>query len=133
MRGALEDAGLAPEEIDLVNAHGTSSGAGDPAELEAIHDVFGACSPGPRVQATKALLGHSLWAAGTNEAVAVVIQLEEGYVHGHPLLDDPLRDDIRFVGREATPAQPSAVLSNSFGFFGINTSVAFKTTKDGPT
>ena len=123
MRQALDDAGVAPESVDTVNAHGTSSRVGDEVELVAIADVFGEHAKKLRIQSTKGLLGHTLWAAGVLEALVVLGQMEAGFVHGNANLTDPIDDELGLVGPSAVTPGPRIALSNSFGFGGINTSV----------
>jgi len=123
MERALGQAGGNPSDVDLINAHGTASKAGDVAELEAIAAVFGDHAAALQVQGTKGLLGHALWAAGALEAIAVLVQLRDDFVHPNLNLSDPLRDDVGFVGGTSETPGPQVVLSNSFGFGGINTSL----------
>lgn len=122
---ALERAGLAPDRVDYLNAHGTASRLGDEVELEAAAVVFGAALPRLRVNSTKALTGHTLTAAGVVEAIATLIQMNEGFLHPNPNLDEPMRTDVAFVGREREIADVKIAMSNSFGLGGINTSVLF--------
>lgn len=119
MRAAIARAGLTPAEIGYVNAHATGTPLGDAAEAAAILDTFGA-SGGPAVNATKALTGHPLFAAGLVELVATAIQVDGGFLHGNPALSDPVRAGIDFVGVDARPQAIRHALSNSFGFGGIN-------------
>jgi len=123
--GALARSRLEPREIGYVNAHGTGTPAGDDAELAALESVFGDAVAVPWVNSTKALIGHTLSAAGAVEAVATVVQMKGGFVHGNPVLDHPVSDRHRFVGAEAQAAEIAHALSNSFGFGGFNTSVLF--------
>ncbi len=123
MTRALGAAGLTPDEVDTLNAHGTASHAGDIAELEAIASVFGAHAKSLKVQSTKGLLGHTLWAAGVVEAIALLIQMGSGFIHPNANLKNPIRTDIGFAGRHTSQGGPSIALSNSFGFGGINTSL----------
>ncbi len=123
MRQALQEAGLEPDAIDTINAHGTSSKAGDGVELEAIHSVFGEHTKSLRVQSTKGLIGHTLWAAGVIEALALLVQMQGGFVHPNANLMEPIRDDRGLVGGEAMTPGPTVAMSNSFGFGGINTSL----------
>ncbi|MFE7323788.1 beta-ketoacyl synthase N-terminal-like domain-containing protein [Streptomyces sp. NPDC057565] len=123
MEAAIERAGLSPADIDYVNAHGTGAPLGDAAELQALRAVFG--SRGPWVNATKALTGHCLSAAGVVEAVATVIQLRDSFVHPTVGLTSPVDASHRFVGPTAKGVPLRHALSNSFGFGGISTSVVF--------
>ncbi len=142
MRTALSDCGLAPSDIDYVNAHATGSAVGDDSEAAALAEVFGAAGQtvagstavestaagsadveGPWVNSTKALLGHGLGAAGLVEAVATLLQLTGGYCHANPHLAKPVRSDLRFVTDTITRAPLRTALSNSFAFSGINASL----------
>jgi 3-oxoacyl-[acyl-carrier-protein] synthase II len=120
MELALADAGLEPEQIAHVNAHGTSTPANDAAEAEAITKLFGADSP--PVTSIKGVTGHSLGAAGSIEAVAVVLSIQKGLIPptaGYTTPDPDMAPIDLVVGgpREWTPGP---TLSNSFGFGGHN-------------
>jgi malonyl-ACP decarboxylase len=123
MREALEQAGAST--VDYLNAHGTGTPAGDEAECEAIASVF-AGAPGPWINSTKALTGHTLYAAGIVEAVATVIQMNGGFVHANPGLRVPIAPGLRFAGRVAEEAKIEVALSNSFSVGGINSSVVLR-------
>ncbi len=123
MRGALQDAGVAVDKIDYINAHATASRLGDGREVEAIKDVLQGRVGEVWINATKELTGHCLWAAGVVEAAATLIQLRGGFLHPNPNLDEPIDGECRFVGPETRQAACTTALSNSFGFGGINTSV----------
>ncbi|MFJ8544196.1 beta-ketoacyl synthase N-terminal-like domain-containing protein [Streptomyces sp. NPDC093586] len=125
MAAALRMAGLSPEEIDYVNAHGTGTVLGDRTEAAALRRLFGAGPGGPLINATKALTGHCLHAAGVVEAVATVVQMRSGFVHPNVHLRRPVEPALRFAGRGAEPADVSYALSNGFGFGGVGTSVLF--------
>jgi malonyl-ACP decarboxylase len=123
MRLALEQAGLTAESVDYVNAHATSSVAGDEVEIKAIKDVFAARACEIGINATKGLTGHCLHAAGVVEAAATLIQMNRGFIHPNRNLDHPADDECGFAGPVAREARIRVALSNSFGFGGINTSV----------
>ncbi|MBZ6128926.1 beta-ketoacyl synthase N-terminal-like domain-containing protein [Streptomyces olivaceus] len=123
MRGALAQAGVGPADVGWVSAHGTGSPLGDRTEAEALRQVFGAGGAGPWINATKALSGHCLSGAGVVEAVAAVLQLRGGFVHPGPGLREPVDVGLRFVRDEPRRASAGFVLSNGFGFGGINTAV----------
>lgn len=123
MAAALRMAGVPPEAVGYVNAHGTGSALGDRTEAAALRRVFGGGPDGPWINATKALTGHCLYAAGVVEAVATVLQLRGGFVHPNVNLHRPIDPALRFVGRTARPADFSYALSNGFGFGGIDTSI----------
>ncbi|MFJ6895185.1 beta-ketoacyl synthase N-terminal-like domain-containing protein [Streptomyces hokutonensis] len=127
MHTALTDSGLAPSDIDYVNAHGTGSVIGDDSEAAALSVVFGTtegtAGEGPWVNSTKAILGHGLGAAGLIEAIATLLQLAGGYCHANPGLTKPVRPDLRFVTDTITRTPLRAALTNSFAFSGINASL----------
>jgi malonyl-ACP decarboxylase len=123
MREALAQAGIEPDEVDLVSTHGTSSPLGDRAEASALREVFGAARPW--LNATKAFTGHCLSSAGVVQAVAAVLQLQGGYVHANPALRRPLDPSLAWVGTSARGGALRVAMSNSFGFGGINTSQVF--------
>ncbi len=123
MRSALADAKLLPSDIALVNAHGTASPAGGEVELEGLHEVFGEDVASVPIASTKALLGHTLTAAGVVELAACVLQLRHSFVHGHPGIEQSIRPGWRINGREPRPLSPGPVLKNGFGFGGINSTI----------
>ncbi len=127
-RRALEKAGLAPDEIDHVNAHATSTPEGDRAELQAIRTIFGEHAPNIAVTANKSMLGHTLGAAGALEAIATIMTLRTGRIPPTINLTDP---DEAGAGLDLTPNQASTrdvrlAISNSFGFGGQNTALVFR-------
>jgi 3-oxoacyl-[acyl-carrier-protein] synthase II len=120
---ALEEAGLSPGDIVHVNAHGTSTPLNDAAEATAISKIFGA--PGPAVTSIKGVIGHALGAAGSIEAVAVVLSMLKGLIPptaGYTT-PDPEMAPIDIVTGEARPWTPGPTISNSFGFGGHNGTV----------
>ncbi|MFB6888419.1 beta-ketoacyl synthase N-terminal-like domain-containing protein [Kitasatospora sp. NPDC056327] len=125
MRRALRHAGLTARRIDYVNTHGTGSPLGDDVELTALRTVFGADADGPWINSTKGLIGHCLCAAGVVEAVATLVQLRDGFVHGNANLHRPIGAAGRLVGTEPVTARIDHALSNGFGFGGFNTSLVF--------
>ena len=121
MRMALADAGLAAAEIGYVNAHATSTPAGDALEAAGIEAVLGAGMP---VSSTKGATGHLLGAAGALEAVFGVLALQDQWLPGNYNLTDPLPTVLDLLPPEGRVASGlRAVLSNSFGFGGTNASV----------
>lgn len=125
MRRAIERAGLGPDRIGYVNAHGTGSARGDDIEIAALRKVFPPGAEGPWVNSTKGLIGHCLCAAGIVEAVASLVQLRDGFVHPNANLRSPIDPACRLVGDRAVPARFDYAMSNGFGFGGFNTSVVF--------
>jgi len=126
MRGALVDAGLGVCDIGYVNAHGTSSPAGDHAEIAAIAEVFGEHTPSVWVSSSKSIVGHTLYAAGVVELVATLLQLDEGFLHPIANLHEPISPVCRFVRGESVQVKSEYALSNSFGFGGVNTSIVIQ-------
>jgi malonyl-ACP decarboxylase len=119
MRAVLQAAGLGVEVVGYVNAHATGATAGDLAEAEAIRAVFGDGADTPWVNATKALTGHGLFAAGLVGLVATVLQLSGGFLHANPGMEK-LPAGLRLVGRHGQPHDGRAALCNAFGFDGLN-------------
>ena len=121
MRLALADARVLPEEIDYVNAHGTATLVGDVVETNALKEVFGTSGRRPCVSSTKALHGHLMGASGAVEMVASVMALEQRIVPPTAHLDAPdPACDLDYVPNEARRLDVRAVMSNSFGFGGMN-------------
>ena len=125
---ALEDAALDPADVGYVNAHGTSTPAGDAAETRVLKIVFGDTLPGrPLVSSTKGATGHTLGAAGAVEAVFTVLALHQGVLP--PTINQIVADpscDLDYIANEARAEQVDVALSNSFGFGGHNSVVAFR-------
>lgn len=121
MKRALEDAGLKPEDIDYINAHGTSTPLNDAAEVKAITMVFGEHSRQLAVNSTKSMIGHGLGAAGAMEFVATVLSVSEGKLHRTANLEEPDEGvELDFVREGSRERRVRAALSNSFGFGGHN-------------
>jgi nodulation protein E len=124
MNMALEDAGLQPDDIDYVNAHGTATVMNDVNEADALNRTFGAWIDKLLVSSTKPVHGHALGAGGALELVISIMALRENIAP--PNLNAEIQDPqcaIRLVGPEAVKLQMRAVLSNSFAFGGINASL----------
>jgi 3-oxoacyl-[acyl-carrier-protein] synthase II len=129
MKNALRDAKLAPDDIDYVNAHGTSTPAGDINELLAIQRVCGPhATSGLMISSTKSMTGHLLGAAGGLETVLCALALREGVVPPTINLENPDEQAVGFdlVPHAAREKRLRAVLSNSFGFGGTNVSLVLK-------
>ncbi len=126
MKNALASAGLAPEQVDYINAHGTSTIAGDIAETHAIKRVFGDHAYRLSVSSTKSMIGHLLGAAGAVEAIVSILSIRDGVVTPTINLDNPDEGcDLDFVPHEARDQDISVAVSNSFGFGGTNGSLVF--------
>jgi 3-oxoacyl-[acyl-carrier-protein] synthase II len=130
IQAVLADAGLDPDQVVHVNAHATSTPAGDAVEGQAIATALGPAADGVVVSATKSMTGHLLGGAGAVEAVATILALRERVAPPTINLDDPddeARVDIATKPRELAPhgSAPMAALNNSFGFGGHNVTLAF--------
>ena len=127
MERALHDAGMAPEEVDYINAHGTSTPLNDRIETQAIRTVFGPHADRLVVSSTKSMLGHLMGAAGAVEAVACIKSLETGWVHPTINYETPDPEcDLDYVPNQARRLEPRVALSNSFGFGGHNGCLLFR-------
>jgi 3-oxoacyl-[acyl-carrier-protein] synthase II len=127
MRDALADAGLAPTDVDLVNAHGTSTPLNDAAETAAIHKAFGDHAKRLMVQSTKSMTGHTIGGAASLESVAGILQLIRGRVHPTINLNDPDPEcDLDYVPNVAREASPRVLMKNAFGFGGHNAVLVFR-------
>jgi 3-oxoacyl-[acyl-carrier-protein] synthase II len=127
MRNGLAKAGLSPKDIQLVNAHGTSTPLGDVAETKGIKQVFGDYAGELKVNSTKSMIGHTLGAAGGIEAIAVVKMMETGIIHPTINLEDHDPEcDLDYVPNKAVSHNVKYAISNSFGFGGHNASLIFK-------
>lgn len=131
MRNALRDAGLAPEAIDYINAHGTSTQVGDVAEVKAVKSVFGPHADKLAISSTKSMTGHLLGAAGAVEAIFSVLALRDGVLPPTINLDNPDEGcDLDFVANRSRRADLRYALSNSFGFGGTNGTLIFRRYED---
>ncbi|MBN2582145.1 MAG: beta-ketoacyl-ACP synthase II [Planctomycetes bacterium] len=127
MEDALHDAGLNPEDVDYINAHGTSTGLGDAMEVRAVRAVFGEHARRIPISSTKSFIGHLLGASGAVELIATVRGMQENMIHAtlnfeHP--DDGVQMD--FVPGAARKAKVDVAISNSFGFGGHNACLAVR-------
>lgn len=122
MQLAMDDAGITPDQVRHINAHGTSTDKNDAAEAEAVAKVFGTDDSGPLVTSTKGITGHALGAAGALEAVAVLLAMQHGKVPPTAGLieRDPELPAINIVEGGPADWEPGPSLSNSFGFGGHN-------------
>jgi len=126
MRNALRRAGLAPDKIDYINAHGTSTPLGDEIELGAVKRLFGGHAYELSMSSTKSAIGHLLGAAGSVEAIFAILAVRDGVVPPTLNLDNPSPScDIDLVPKRAKERGVSYALSNSFGFGGTNASLIF--------
>ncbi|HOA83225.1 MAG TPA: beta-ketoacyl-ACP synthase II [Thermodesulfovibrio thiophilus] len=127
MKMALNDAGISPEEVDYINAHGTSTKQGDELETQAIKTVFGEHAYKLSVSSTKSMTGHLLGAAGGVEAIFTILSIYEDIVPPTINLDNPDPEcDLDYVPYKPRKKQVRYAMSNSFGFGGTNASLLFK-------
>lgn len=127
IRLCLEDGDISLDEVDYINAHGTSTPQGDVAETQAIKHVFGEHAARIAVSSTKSMTGHTLGAAGAIESVFTVLSVERGMIP--PTINYEYPDpecDLDYVPNQARPASIRVALNNSFGFGGTNTTLAFR-------
>jgi 3-oxoacyl-[acyl-carrier-protein] synthase II len=126
MSNAIKDSGLAVEQIGYINAHGTSTPAGDIAESNAAKRVMGDSAKSVRMSSTKSMIGHLLGAAGSVEAAFCVLALRDQVAPPTINLDNPSDGcDLNYVAHEAQQAKLEAAISNSFGFGGTNGTLVF--------
>lgn len=124
MAAALADAGLAPEQVDYINAHATSTEAGDIAETQAIRRVFGDHAYKLAISSTKSMIGHLLGAAGGVELIACLLSIRDGKIHPTINLENPDPEcDLDYVPQVARERRVDVALSNSFGFGGQNATI----------
>ncbi|MEJ7758952.1 MAG: beta-ketoacyl-ACP synthase II [Gemmatimonadaceae bacterium] len=127
MKRALKDAGMGPEDVQYINAHGTSTPAHDVNETAAIKAVFGEHAAGVNVSSTKSCTGHMLGAAGAVELVIGALAINEGLIPPTINYQTPDPDcDLNYTTNGPVKREVSAVLSNSFGFGGHNTTLVIK-------
>ena len=127
MRLALQQAGIRPEEVDYINAHGTGTALNDVSETAAIKAVFGKHAYSLAVSSTKSMMGHLMGAAGAVEAIACLKALQDQIIpatinYQHP---DP-QCDLDYVPNVARPSQLRVVMSNSMGLGGHNACLIFR-------
>jgi len=127
MIGALDDAGLEPQDIQYINAHGTGTAINDETETKALHEVFGEHAKKLAISSTKSMIGHALGAAGALEMVATLLAIRDdiapptiGYLGPDPACD------LDYVPNTARPMKIDAAISNSFAFGGLNAVLAAK-------
>ena len=133
MKMALSDAGMQPEDIDYINAHGTSTPMNDPIETKAIKKAFGDHAYKLKVSSTKSMTAHLIGGAGGVEAIACIKAIQEQFFPPTANLDNPDVEngcDLDYVPRKGVPGTIRAALSNSLGFGGHNGSIIFKQLTD---
>lgn len=135
MGNALKEAGLNPEDVDYINVHGTSTYAGDIAEVKAIQTLFGEHAYKLNISSTKSMTGHLLGAAGAIEAVLTVLALNNDIVpptinHEEGDEDEQIDYNLNFTFNKAQKREIKVAISNTFGFGGHNACIAFKKVED---
>ncbi|MDG1385441.1 MAG: beta-ketoacyl-ACP synthase II [Flavobacteriaceae bacterium] len=129
MKNCLRDANLKPEDVDVINMHGTSTGLGDIAESKAIKKVFGEHLYSMNINSTKSMTGHLLGAAGAIEAISSIMSIQKNIVPptiNHETADEEIDSKINFTFGKAQEREVKVALSNTFGFGGHNACVIFK-------
>ena len=129
MKNCLRDANLKPEDVDVINMHGTSTGLGDIAESKAIKKVFGEHLYSMNINSTKSMTGHLLGAAGAIEAIASIMSIQKNIVPptiNHETADEEIDPKVNFTFGKAQEREVKVALSNTFGFGGHNACVIFK-------
>jgi len=127
MHRTLEDAGIAADQVDYINAHGTSTPPNDRTETAAIKAVFGEHARKVAISSTKSMIGHLLGAAGAVEAGVAILSVRDQMIHPTINLENPDPEcDLDYVPNAARRAMIRYALSNSFGFGGTNACVLFK-------
>jgi 3-oxoacyl-[acyl-carrier-protein] synthase II len=127
MRNALADAGVGPEDVDYVNAHGTSTPLNDAAETRAMKMVLGDYAYRVPISSTKSMIGHLLGAAGAVEAIATLLSINRGVIHPTINYQNPDPDcDLDYVPNQARRADVRIAISNGFGFGGQNCTIVLK-------
>jgi 3-oxoacyl-[acyl-carrier-protein] synthase II len=124
---AIRDAGLKPEEIDHINAHGTSTPLNDATETQALKAVFGEHAKKVPVSATKSMTGHLLGAAGSTEAIFTILSLRDGILPPTINYEEPDPEcDLDYVPNVARRKPIQVAMSNAFGFGGTNATLILK-------
>ena len=127
MANAIKDSGLNPDQVNYINAHGTSTPAGDIAESNAAKRVLGDNALKVRMSSTKSMIGHLLGAAGAVEAIFSVLAIRDQVAPPTINLDNPSEGcDLNYVAHSAQEAEINVAMSNSFGFGGTNGTLVFK-------
>ncbi|MBU0952082.1 MAG: beta-ketoacyl-ACP synthase II [Elusimicrobia bacterium] len=127
MQRAIEDSGISPDDIDYINAHGTSTDLNDKIETMAIKNVFGERAYKIPISSTKSMTGHLLGAAGAMELIAILICMENGFIHPTINYETPDPEcDLDYVPNTLRKAQINCALSNSLGFGGHNAVIIVK-------
>ncbi|MBE0648109.1 MAG: beta-ketoacyl-[acyl-carrier-protein] synthase family protein [Bacteroidales bacterium] len=125
MEMALKDSGMGAEKIDYINAHATSTQAGDSNEAQAIDEVFGKTKP--LVSSTKSMTGHEMWMGGASEVIYSILMMQDSFVAPNINFINPDEFSTKLnIALKTTPAEINAFLSNSFGFGGTNSALVIR-------
>lgn len=125
LQRALKDAGMPASQIDYINAHATSTPAGDSSEARALHEVFGGSKP--LVSSTKSMTGHECWMAGASEVIYSMLMMQNGFVAPNINFENPDEESAKLNIAKTTIEKDIIVfLSNSFGFGGTNSSLIIR-------
>jgi len=129
MRNCLKDSNSKPEDVDLINVHGTSTSLGDIAEVKAVKEVFGKHAYNININSTKSMTGHLLGAAGAIEAIACVMSIKKGIIPptiNHENNDENIDTELNFTFGKSQKRNVNVAMSNTFGFGGHNACILFK-------
>ena len=127
MKNAVQDAGISPEEVEYINAHGTSTHHNDLFETRAIKLAFGEHAYDMKVNSTKSMIGHLLGAAGAVEVIACILQMSNSYIHATVGLEESEEElDLNYMKGQGIPQEFQYALTNSLGFGGHNASLLLK-------
>ncbi|MFC2102230.1 beta-ketoacyl-[acyl-carrier-protein] synthase family protein [Bacteroidota bacterium] len=125
MQKALKDSGMGAEQMDYINAHATSTLAGDSNEAQAINDVFGKTKP--YVSSTKSMTGHEMWMGGASEVIYSLLMMQNSFIAPNINFNNPDEFSAKLnIARTTTPHEINAFLSNSFGFGGTNSALVIR-------
>jgi 3-oxoacyl-[acyl-carrier-protein] synthase II len=128
MQAAIQDAGMAPDQVDYINAHATSTPLGDVVETKAIKQLFGEYAPEIAISATKSMIGHSIGASAAIGSIATILSLHTGTIHPTINLDEvDLECDLNYTPNQAVQRKVQTGMCNAFGFGGNNASIVFTT------
>ena len=131
MQAAIDDAGIRPDQVDYINAHGTSTPYNDLTESKAIKNTFGEHAFNLVVSSTKSMTGHLLGAAGGVEAIATILSIINDKIPPTINLDNPDPEcDLNYSAKKVTQKKINYAISNTFGFGGHNASILFKKAGD---
>ncbi len=127
MKNAVGDAGISPEDVEYINAHGTSTHHNDLFETRAIKIAFGQHAYQMKINSTKSMVGHLLGAAGAVEAIACILQMQHGYIHATVGLQESEEElDLDYMKGKGIEKEFTYALTNSLGFGGHNASLLLK-------